>query len=212
MSSNINIKYFFDFLSPFSFFAWLNLNENLCKSFPDAVIEAHPLPMGKLFSTHNFPGPGEIPAKRDYELKKCFRYAAQNQIDFKPPKTFPFNPLAILRAATTHAAGEHQTEVIDIIFKAIWQKSMVLDDPELIGDLLNGQFPEIVDRSFSKEARTEIRQNIQMALDAGAFGVPSMVFKDELFWGNDEIKALSLAMEGNDNWDREYYDDLVVKK
>lgn len=208
MQSSSKIDFFFDFLSPFSFFAWTQLrNSPLAGS-----LEPRAVPMGKLFSSHEFPGPGEIPAKRDYELKKCFRYAARNNIDFQPPKIFPFNPLAILRVATKYAAEGNQVEIIDLIFNAIWLNSMVLDDPDLISELIEPQFKGACERSFSRQARQEIRENIQAALDHRAFGVPSMVYQDELFWGNDEIPALLSFIEGNDNWNREYYDTLVEKK
>ncbi|MAZ47032.1 MAG: hypothetical protein CME65_00625 [Halobacteriovoraceae bacterium] len=208
MPLSSKIDFYFDFLSPFSFFAWTKLRSSPLIS----NIEPRAVPMGKLFSSHGFLGPGEIPAKRDYELKKCFRYAARNNIDFQPPRIFPFNPLAILRVATKYAAEGSQMEIIDLIFNAIWQKSMVLDDPELISELIEPQFEGTCERSFSRQARHEIRENIQSALDHGAFGVPSMVFQGELFWGNDEIPALLSFIDGNDNWNREYYDSLVEKK
>lgn len=203
----MNLKFYFDFLSPFSFFAWLNLR----KTFPDSTIELHPIPMGKLFSHHKFPGPGEIPAKRDYELKKCFRYAHRAGIELNPPTIFPFNPLAVLRAATKSAAGEHQENVVSTLFSAIWEKSMVLDDPELIAELLNPISKDICELSFSKDARAELKANIRSAIEDGAFGVPSMVYKNELFWGNDEIDTLVQVVSGNDNWNRELYNTLREK-
>lgn len=208
MQHSSEIDFYFDFLSPFSFFAWLNLSQSDLKF----SLRPKPLPMGKLFSSHGFPGPGEIPAKRDYELKKCFRYAALHHIDFKPPKIFPFNPLAILRVATKYAAEHNQNEIISLIFRSIWQKGMVLDDPELITKLLQNDYPEVTEKAFSREARSEIRSNIAAALDKGAFGVPSMVYQGELFWGNDEINVLQRVLDGNDNWNREDYYKLVEKR
>ena len=198
------IKFFFDFLSPYSYFAWLNHR----KSLPEAVFEYHPLPMGKLFSHHKFPGPGEIPAKRDYELKKCFRYAADNQIEFRPPAEFPFNPIAILRMATKHAAKQKQAEVIDLIFQTVWGEGRVLEDPEIIAKLVPA---DIFEASFSREARLELKSNIQQALSFGAFGVPSWVYQGELFWGNDNMLYLERVIKGNDNWNKELYDELKKK-
>ncbi len=143
-----NIKLYFDFLSPFSYFAWLNY-ENMLKD-RDVEISFHPILMGKLFNHHEFPGPGEIPAKRNYELKKCFRYAAKNNIKFNPPVTFPFNPLAIIRMATTHAAGAEQIKVISTIFDLVWGEGNVLEDPELIQAMIKQKdiSPNIFERSL----------------------------------------------------------------
>ena len=62
-----NIDFYFDFLSPFSYFAWLNHKDQLANY--QLNIEYRPVLMGKLFGHFNFPGPGEIEVKRNYELK-----------------------------------------------------------------------------------------------------------------------------------------------
>lgn len=199
-----SVKFYFDFLSPFSYFAWMNHSKVLA----EAEFEYIPVSMGKLFGHHEFPGPGEIPAKRNYELKKCFRYAHDEGIPFHPPAQFPFNPIAILRAATKAAAGNQQKQVIDLIFKKVWQEGCVLEDPELIEKLLPS---EVYENSFTKEARSELKANIKSAISDGAFGVPSFIFHEELFWGNDNLVYLKRAIEGNDKWNKELYDDLVEK-
>ena len=112
------INFYFDFLSPFSYFAWKR-HQSFYGRF-EVIWNYKPVLMGKLFSHHNFPGPGEIAAKRKYELKKCFRYAEKNNIPFSPPPSFPFNPLAIIRMATKTASRSRQKEVIDLIFDQIF--------------------------------------------------------------------------------------------
>ncbi|MFT6632019.1 MAG: 2-hydroxychromene-2-carboxylate isomerase [Bacteriovoracaceae bacterium] len=207
-----NIKFYFDFLSPFSYFAWLNLEE-ITKN-QNSEISFHPVLMGRLFSHHNFPGPGEIPAKRDYELKKCFRYAHKNQIKFSPPTIFPFNPLAIIRMATEHASGKEQIKVISEIFDLVWGEGRILEDPELIQELLisRGLNQSIIDKSFERTAKTELKTNIQSAIDSGIFGVPSFLVDKEFFWGNDSIDDLCNFLNNNDNWNKQLYNELSLLK
>ena len=83
------IDFYFDFLSPYSYFAWLNHKNILAEH--DVALDYKPVLMGRLFSNFDFKGPGEIIVKRNYELKKCFRYAL-NQIKFSPPVSFPLIP------------------------------------------------------------------------------------------------------------------------
>lgn len=216
-----NIKFYFDFLSPFSYFAWKNINKISEQSYLNQSgieISYYPVLMGRLFSHHKFPGPGEIPAKRDYELKKCFRYAFKNNIKFKPPETFPFNPLAIIRMATAHASTEVQVKIIDHIFDLVWGEGKVLEDPELIQQLLasrdigHGNIQEIIERSFEKPAKTELKSNIKEAIDTGAFGVPTFEVENEIFWGNDSIEDLCNFLNNNDNWNKELYNKLSQLK
>lgn len=199
------IEFFFDFLSPFSYFSWKNH-----KKFIDVNkyhIIYRPVLMGRLFAHHGFPGPGEITAKRNYELKKCFKYAAKNSIPFTPPSSFPFNPLAIIRMATQTAAGEQQEQMIEKIFNLVWGEGQVLEDPDLIKELTRQG--EIFEASFTKEAKLELKQNIKDAINSDIFGVPSFKVDSEFFWGNDSFEDLSNYLKGNDNWNKELYNSLI---
>ena len=68
---------------------------------------------------------------------------------------------------------------------------------------------ELFEKSFSKEARAELKGNIQEAIQQGVFGVPSMVMEDELFWGNDAIEDLFNFMNNKDLLDRNKLNDLL---
>lgn len=206
------IDFYFDFLSPFSYFAWINHTRNI--DLEKFKIVYKPVLMGRLFSHFEFPGPGEITVKRNYELKKCFRYAAKNKIDFLPPSTFPFNPLAIIRCATSSATGENQFEVIDCIFKSIWAQGNILEDPELIQKILNDTNldPNIVENSFKPDSKKELKANIKEALARKVFGVPTFAIGEEYFWGNDSFEDLNLYLSNSEQWDRETYDRLVQEE
>lgn len=203
------IDFYFDFLSPYSYFGWINHQKKLADF--KVEFEYRPVLMGKLFSHFEFPGPGEIRVKRDYELKQCFRYAAKNSIEFTPPSSFPFNPLAIIRCATRAAASDKQYEVIDCLFKAVWAQGIILEDPELIEKIFleNNLSKDIVEQSFSREAKIELKANIKDALGRNIFGVPTFSLDDEYFWGNDSLDTLKDYLADNDNWNKELYCNLV---
>ncbi len=204
------VQFYFDFLSPFSYFAWLKHREFFAQS-PDLELVYRPVLMGKLFSHHDFPGPGQIPVKRDYELKKCFRYAYKQQVKFHPPATFPFNPLAIIRMATLHASGENQYKIISEIYDLVWGEGKILEDPDLILKIFTEKNidPDCIERSFEKEAKLELKTNIKDALGHNIFGVPSFVIDNEYFWGNDCWEDLGNYLMNNDNYDKDLYNELT---
>lgn len=206
------IYFYFDFLSPFSYFAWENHKKKLLNNSQLDVVYS-PVLMGRLFSHFEFKGPGEIPPKREYELKKCFRYAAKRNIPFSPPKEHPFNPLAIIRLATLFSSNEDQFKIIDFIFKSIWANGLVLEDPELISNLLQKNYfdHKIFDRSFERDAKLELKANIKQAISQGIFGVPTFTHEEEIFWGNDSLNDLRDYLEGNDIWNKELYTALLNK-
>src|SRR4051812_35620264 len=97
------LNFYFDFLSPFSYFAWTKIASN-----KELIIDYKPVALGPLLNHWSIKGPGEIEPKREFLLKQCLRFAAKNNIDFTTPKTHPFNSLYALRLALKSTAGELQ--------------------------------------------------------------------------------------------------------
>ncbi|MCT4642032.1 MAG: DsbA family protein [Bacteriovoracaceae bacterium] len=187
------INFNFDFLSPYSFFAWLRKDEFQKENFE---LIYRPVSMGSLFRHFEMKGPGEILPKRIYMLKQCFIYAADNNIKFVPPIFHPFNPLYALRLSTYSCAGSDQETIIDLLFKAVWQDEIDVSNPDILEEYLtskglNGK--ELMEKAFSKEAKLELKKNINEAKDKQIFGVPSFSNEEEFYWGNDTI---DLALRG----------------
>jgi 2-hydroxychromene-2-carboxylate isomerase len=201
------ITFYFDFLSPFSFFAWKELHHR-----NELKITYKPAALGPLLNHWGIKGPGEVEPKREFLLKQCLRYAAKNNIAFTTPKTHPFNSLYALRLALKSTAAELQPQVIKALWEAGWEKRIDMGEPdELKAALSAANLPaeELFEKSFSKEARAELKNNIQEAISLGVFGVPSFVAGEELFWGKDAISDLMDFLDGKDSLDRHKLKDLL---
>ena len=206
-----DLNFFFDFLSPFSYFAWLKLED--LKKEKSLNVHYYPVALGPLLNHWGIKGPGEVEPKREFLLKQCLRYSEENEISFTTPKTHPFNSLYSLRLALKGVSGELQPQVISALWKAGWQKRIDMGEPEeLLAALRAEGLPadELYEKSFFKEAKVELKQNIQNAISKGAFGVPTMVVGDELFWGVDSLPAMLSFMEGRDSLNREKLIDLLA--
>lgn len=204
------INFYFDFLSPFSYFAWTKV-QTMAKEM-GLKVNYKPVALGPLLNHWEIKGPGEITPKREFLLKQCLRYAAKNNIEFTTPKTHPFNSLYALRLALKGVAQDHQEKVVASLWRAGWQKRIDMGEPEeLLAALRADDLPadELYERSFSREAKAELKANIQEAIGFGAFGVPSFVVHDELFWGQDSMEDLRQYIEGKDFLDREKLKTLL---
>ncbi len=204
-------NFYFDFLSPFSFFACTQLS-NL-EHVEKLKINYKPVALGPLLNHWQIKGPGEITPKREFLLKQCLRYAAKNNINFTTPKTHPFNSLYALRLSLHSVAGDLQKDVIKTLWKAGWQDRIDMGEPdELLKVLRENNLPadELYEKSFAKEAKAELKANIQEAIGFGVFGVPSFVTQGELFWGNDAIGDLLHFMDGSDYLDRAKLEELLA--
>lgn len=185
------------------------------KPFADELglkVNYKPVALGPLLNHWQIKGPGEIEPKREFLLKQMLRYSAKNNIEFTTPKTHPFNSLYALRLALHGVAGDHQEKVIETFWKAGWQKRIDMGEPEeLLKELRENDLPadELYEKSFTREAKAELKNNIQEAITKGAFGVPSFVVGDELFWGQDSMNELKDFIQGQDKLDREKLTSLL---
>ena len=205
------LNFYFDFLSPYSYFAWHNM-QTLATEL-ELKVNYKPVALGPLLNHWQIKGPGEITPKREFLLKQCLRYAVKMNLPFTTPKTHPFNSLYALRLSLAGVAGLHQGKVIETLWKAGWQTRIDMGEPdELLNALREAGLPadELYEKSFTKEAKVELKTNIQEAINFGAFGVPSFVVGDELFWGNDALASLRDFIQGNDPLDREKFENLLA--
>ena len=204
------MSFYFDFISPFSYFAWLKLKPMAQEL--GVKVELKPVALGPLLNHWQIKGPGEVTPKREFLLKQMLRYAETNNIPFTTPKTHPFNSLYALRLALKGVAGDHQERVVETFWKAGWQTRIDMGEPdELLRVLREADLPadELYEKSFSREAKVELKNNIQEAISYGAFGVPSFVIQNELFWGADSMTDLKNFILGEDKLDREKLEMLL---
>ena len=204
------IYFYFDFISPYSYFAWRKLPA-LAKKY-NREIEARPIVFGKLLDKWGQLGPAEIPPKNSWLNQYCLRYAAINEFEFNPPKTHPFNPLAALRMSLKEVSGADQLKVIDVIFKGGWSQGADLGDLSTLISLLDKQSinGEILSQKISEtEIKNLLINETNNAIQKGVFGVPTIIIDDNLFWGNDQMGHIELLLDGKDPLDREKLNDQL---
>ena len=203
--------YFFDFMSPYSYFSFHN---PLFKEIKNKVsVEFRPVVLARLLSHYETKGPGEIEPIRNFLLRQCFRYAQKNNFPhFTTPKNHPFNPLYALRLAAKSCAEESQEKVIETIWKMGWEEGLDLGDPDTLVTGLNRaglEGDKLMEKTFDRTVKKEIMANTELALSHGVFGVPSFIYQDELFWGNDALSDVLNTINNQDMWNRKKYEDVI---
>ena len=81
---------------------------------------------------------------------------------------------------------------IDRVFERFWKRELEIEDPAVIASVLEEAGAPAAD--FAEWAADEGRQrhdaNQREAEEAGVFGVPSYLFREEMFWGGDRLGML----------------------
>lgn len=196
------MNFYFDYISPYAYIAWTQIH---------ALAEKHgrsvtPIPIlfGGLLSESGRLGPAETPLMRRWVGKNILRKCHDLQIPLAAPATHPFNPLLALRATALEMSSEQQRQLIDLLFEATWATGQDVTDPAVVGALLAkvGLDPdEGLAQTQQPAIKERIKQNTTQAIEAGAFGVPTVVVDGELFWGHDDLHYADQFLSGERGYD-----------
>ena len=202
------IEFYFDFLSPYSYVAW-----TWVKSQP-LDFDFYPVSVASLISHYETKGPAQIKPKRNYLFKDLLRFTKLHNIPFVTPKNLPFNSLYALRLSLFSVSGSLQKEVIDAIFTAGWVEGKDIGSDSVLREILEAKklpVDQLFEKMEAKDARAQLKSNVELALSKELFGVPSFLVDEEMFWGNDSVKYLEMYLNGTDPLDQEKYKEFLNK-
>jgi 2-hydroxychromene-2-carboxylate isomerase len=210
--SRWNVDFYFDFVSPYSYFAWLHARPRIAgagvRVVPRPVLLFALLRHGGMF------GPGEVPLKRAFMLRDCLRYAGRHRIPFTLPEPHPFATVTALRLALPEVAGADQERVIDALYQAAWAEGRNLGDAGELASILTRaglDGPRLVAATQEPAVKDALRRQTDEAIARGLFGVPSFYVDGELFWGHDRVDDLCEYLAGDDPLDRARLAELLAR-
>lgn len=184
-----HIDWYFDVISPFAYLQWHRLR----REAPSLAITPHPVLFAGLLKHWDNKGPVEIPPKRGWTYAHCLWIAHRHQIPMRLPPRHPFNPLPLLRLSI--ALG-NSVDVVDRLFRFVWQDGQLPDDAEAWTALLN-ELNVTGDVLASDQVKQQLLNNGNSAIAAGVFGVPAAVVKGQCFWGVDATDMLIAWLQGD---------------
>jgi 2-hydroxychromene-2-carboxylate isomerase len=116
--------------------------------------------------------------------------------------------------ALKSVSNDQQKKVIDCFFRAVWEQGLDIGNSDIVSNILAKEnFPvlEWMEKISSKDIRLELKKNSELAISRGVFGVPTFFYNQEMFWGNDSIEYLLMALNNNDPLDYEKYKNFLTK-
>ena len=186
------IRFYFDFLSPYSYLASTQLVSLAQRT--GTTIDYRPINVLQLMErVGNQPTTVLCEAKLRYAFQDLARWAGDYNVPLNPNphlRTIDVNPL--LRGALAARHADCAETYIATVFKGYWIDASSFDNrEELLDMLLNANIPnagELLEHGDSLQP--ELDRNIDAAIEDGVFGVPSFVSRDRLYFGNDRLHFL----------------------
>jgi 2-hydroxychromene-2-carboxylate isomerase len=194
------IEVYFDCSSPWTWLAF----ENLLAMQAELGFEIvwRPILVGGIFNTIN-PSVYQsretpVPAKAAYMKKDLTDWAraAGLKILF-PPSVFPVNSVKAMRGCVWLEPQGQLVAFAHAAFKAYWSDDLDISQDAVLSDLCEqvgvdpgGFFAAIADPAI----KDQLKANTEEAMARGAFGSPTMFLGDDIYFGNDRLPLVRLAL------------------
>jgi 2-hydroxychromene-2-carboxylate isomerase len=195
------VIFWFDFHSPWAYLA-ANRIDSVVAPYGYAI-DWRPLHLANLIDAIGGRRPLEAnPAFVRWYQQDLQDWAALQGVVIRHHPSFPLRPSRALRAALYAAERGRACCFVRGVMAAYWTLNRDISDVEVIADIAAscGLDPDAVrSATASNTYKRMLEQNNAAAIAAGVFGVPTMIARGKLFWGNDRLELLerSLAQDGH---------------
>ncbi len=189
-----NIKFYMVPASPWSFLSFERLKQ-ISNSY-DIDIDLIPVDISKLFELQDIKmlskRPQSIQKNRLNELKR-WRNHLKIKFNLKP-KFFPVSPIKSckLLIACSIIYPREKNKIFMLaksLSEAVWVNELNIDNDEVIFEIAKNIFDikSIQDIYLDDKVSSILKNNTMDAVKQDIFGVPTFIFNNQMFWGQDRI-------------------------
>jgi 2-hydroxychromene-2-carboxylate isomerase len=195
-----DVRFLFDFGSPNAYLAHKVIPQ--IERRTGARFQYVPVLLGGLFKLTGNRSPAEafagIKNKLAYEGLETRRFVQRHGIvGFTSNPYFPVNTLRIMRGAVAAQRLGVFEAYVDAVFHHMWEAPKKMDEPEVIAAALTESGLDaqaLVAKAEDPEVKQALIDNTDMAFAAGAFGSPSFLVGDALYFGKDRLRDVEEAI------------------
>ena len=191
------VEFYFDVGSPTAYLAYNRLKQ-LQKQY-NCVIDYRPVLLGGLFKASGNSSPVMVPAKGRYMMMDDLpRFAKLYDVPLNNNPHFPINTLNLMRGAVSALHGDYFDTYISAVFNAIWVDSKNMGDMETVIEVLSTaglNAPSILESTQDADIKAKLITNTEDAVKRGLFGAPTMFVDGEMFFGQDRLQFVEMALQ-----------------
>jgi 2-hydroxychromene-2-carboxylate isomerase len=197
------IEFYFDFISPFGYFASLRIDE-LGRRHGRGVEWTSMLLGVSVLKVMGIPAIVELPLKGRYVINDAKRYARQHDVAFERPASSPTSrPVEAGRvfAWAKEIDADAAKRVARLIFHSYFVRCLDIADDSVLGACVNeaGLSWGAFEAARAKGGPAErLRRNVGDSIERGVFGSPFFIVDGEPFFGLEKLPVVEewLAIGG----------------
>jgi 2-hydroxychromene-2-carboxylate isomerase len=187
------VDYFFSLNSPWTYFGHERFAAMAQRH--GAKINVKPVDLGRVFPVSGgLPLPKRAPQRQAYRLVELERWRQHLNIPLNLQPQFNRVPgeMACCAVIAADRAGQNAMGFAFALMRGVWAEERDISDPATVKAVAKAQ--SITADLADPAAKTAYDAYTQEAIDRGVFGAPTYVYKDEMFWGQDRLQFLDLAL------------------
>jgi 2-hydroxychromene-2-carboxylate isomerase len=193
------VDYYFAPTSPFSYLGHDRLLKIARRR--EATISVKPIDLGRVFAVSGgLPLKQRAPQRQAYRLSELGRWSEYLNVPINAqPKFFPVaaDPAAKLILAAAERGRDEAMSMAGALLRAVWVEERNIADLDTLAAIAREQGADpamLAQRAESQDIAARYDALTQEAIDRQVFGAPTYVYGEELFWGQDRLDFLALAL------------------
>ena len=191
------LEFYFDYGSPYSYLADTQV-EAIAKR-TGATLVRKPMLLGGVFKSTGNHSPAELPQKGTWSGFDMPLWARHYGVPFQRNPFFPVNTLALMRGAAAAQIDGSFERYHPAMFKAMWVDGRNLNDIKEVAAVLSaaGLDPQkFGNRIQEQDVKDRLKHTTDEAVARGVFGAPTSFVDGKMFFGNDRLPFVELALKG----------------
>jgi len=192
------LEFYYDYGSPYSYLADTQV-EAIAKRAGAALVR-RPMLLGGVFKATGNASPMTVELKSKWSAFDMPMWAKHYAVPFNRNPFFPVNTLALMRGAAAAQIDGVFERYHPAIYKAMWVDGINLNDIGEVAKVLSAaglDAAKIGNRIQDQDVKDRLKATTDEAVARGVFGAPTSFVGDMMFFGNDRLPFVEMALKGD---------------
>ena len=192
------LEFYYDYGSPYSYLADTQV-ETIAKR-AGAALARKPMLLGGVFKATGNASPMMVESKSKWSTVDLPMWARHYGVPFKSNPFFPINTLGLMRGAAAAQIDGTFERYHPAIYKAMWVDGRNLNDMAEVAAVLaeaDLDARKVGARIQDQDVKDRLKATTDEAVARGVFGAPTSFVGDMMFFGNDRLPFVEMALKGD---------------
>jgi 2-hydroxychromene-2-carboxylate isomerase len=192
------LEFYFDYGSPYSYLADTQVEAIARRA--GASLVRRPMLLGGVFKATGNASPMTVPSKSTWAAADMPMWARHYGVPFSMNPFFPINTLALMRGAAAAEIDGVFARYHPAIYKAMWVDGCNLNEMSEVAKVLTAagvDATRIGNRIQDQDVKDRLKATTGEPVSRGVFGAPTSFVGDMMFFGNDRLPFVEMALKGD---------------